>query len=109
MKTTFFDFIKRDLALGVVLSVLVFSCALAWGGPFLSTSQLPAAFAAAPTAMLSGTVMRSGSNVYLSLGSGNLYELEHLHHARNLDGKRVTVIGRVNSQAKRILVDGVNP
>jgi hypothetical protein len=105
MKSTFLDFIKRDLTLAIVLSALVFGCALAWGGPFLTTGEPLAAYAAAPVATLSGTVMRSGSNVYLSLGSGNLYELDNLHHARVFDGKYVTVTGRVNSQSRRILVD----
>lgn len=54
MKSTFFDFIKRDLILGIVLSALVFGCALAWGGPFLATSQQPAA-SAAPQALAEST------------------------------------------------------
>lgn len=45
MRITFFDFIKRDLMLGIILSALVFACALAMGGPFLTTSQQPAAAA----------------------------------------------------------------
>ncbi|MGP8252198.1 MAG: DUF5818 domain-containing protein [Terracidiphilus sp.] len=109
MKSTFFDFIKRDLTLVIVLSALVFVGALAWGGPFLATYQPPAGFVVAQTATLSGTVMRDGSNVYLSLGSGKLYELENVRHARSFDGKLVTVTGRVNAQAKLILVDGLRP
>ncbi len=46
MKSSFFDFIMRDLTLGIVLSALVFASALALGGPFLTTSQQPAAPAA---------------------------------------------------------------
>jgi Protein of unknown function (DUF5818) len=107
MKSTFFQFIKRDLTLGIVTSALVFVSALAWGGPFLTTNQLPAAFAAAQTATLSGTVMHDGNNVYLSLGSGKLYELENVRHARSFDGKFVTVTGRVNAQAKLILVERI--
>lgn len=47
MKANFFDFIKRDLILGIVVSALVFGCALAWGGPFLASNQ-PSAASAAP-------------------------------------------------------------
>jgi hypothetical protein len=49
MKSTFFDFIKRDLILGIILSALVFGCAFAWGGPFLVTNQQPALSAPAQT------------------------------------------------------------
>jgi hypothetical protein len=42
MKRTFFEFIKRDLLLGIIVTVLVFASALAWGGPFLASSQQPA-------------------------------------------------------------------
>ncbi len=49
MKSTFFDFIKRDLILGIVLSALVFACAFAWGGPFIATNQQPAPTNAAQT------------------------------------------------------------
>lgn len=55
MNSTFFDFIKRDLLLGIVLSALVFGCALALGGPFLTTSQQPAASPAAQTLAETGT------------------------------------------------------
>jgi hypothetical protein len=107
MKRTFFQFILRDLTFGIAISAFVFVCALAWGGPFLATNQLPAAFAAAQAATLSGTVMRDGSNVYLSLGSGKLYELENVRHVGSFDGKFVTVTGRVNAQAKLILVERI--
>jgi hypothetical protein len=55
MKSNFFDFIKRDLLLGIVLSALVFACALALGGPFLTTNQQPAASVAAQALTQTGT------------------------------------------------------
>jgi hypothetical protein len=103
--------IGRDLLFGVILSALVFLGALVWGGPFLITSQPPASSGAAQTitqtATLSGTVMRSGSTVYLSLGAGNLYELQNLRHARRYEGKYVRVTGQVDSQSKLILVERI--
>ncbi len=103
--------IRRDLLFGIVFSALVFAGALLWGGPFLITSQPPAVSGAAPTltqtATLRGTVMRSGSTVYLSLGAGNLYELQNVRHARRYDGKYVRVTGQVDSQSKLILVERI--
>ncbi|MGB6727842.1 MAG: DUF5818 domain-containing protein [Terracidiphilus sp.] len=113
MKITFLQFIKRDLTLGLILSALVFVSALAFGGPFLSTSQQPTASTAATflaqNATLQGTVMRDGSNVYLSLGTGNLYELQNVRHVRRFDGKLVRVTGQVDSRSKRIVVERMRP
>ncbi|MGH9600189.1 MAG: hypothetical protein ACRD27_10010 [Terracidiphilus sp.] len=34
--------IKRDLIFGIFMCALVFSCALAWGGPFVKSDPGPA-------------------------------------------------------------------
>jgi hypothetical protein len=109
MKSTFFQLIKRDLTLGIVVSAFVFVCALAWGGPFLATSQ-PSTVAGQTftrTATLTGLVMRDSSNVYLNLGAGKLYQVENADRVRGFDGKYVTVVGQVNAQAKLILVERI--
>jgi len=49
MKSTFFDFMKRDLILVIAVSALVFGGALAWGGPFLTTNSQATASTPAQT------------------------------------------------------------
>ncbi len=113
MKKTSFQFIKRDLTLGIVVSSLVFVAALAWGGPFLATSR-PAASAAgtavqasAPTATLTGTLTHDGNVVFLNGSDGKRYKLENLQLPRSVEGKLVSVTGQVDSQAKLIRVDRI--
>ena len=107
MKSTFIDFIKRDLTLWIALSGLVFASALAWGGPFLATNHRSraAGMTFAQTATLTGLVMRDGRNVYLNLGERKLYQIENVEWVSGFDGKYVTVTGRVNAQAKLIRVE----
>lgn len=115
MKVSFFEFIRRDLILGIVLSALVFGCALALGGPFLATNRsaapvaAPAAQPAPQATTLRGTVTRNGGHVYLNDGVGNVYQLDNVHHSRALEGQYVAVTGELYSQARLMYVERIVP
>ncbi len=96
----------RELFLGVAISVFVFVCALAWGGPFL----LRASSGAAVHAQLNtftGTVVRTGEQFELRATSGQVYRLDDPQHAQSFEGKAVTVTGTLDAQADLIHVEQI--
>jgi hypothetical protein len=105
--------IRRDLFFGIILTALVFVCALIFGGPFLSASPSTAtpAGSASPaqtqTTTVNGTVKRNGDQVYLSDRSGNTYMLDHQQFMRKLDGRFVSITGQLNSRTMRMHIEKV--
>jgi hypothetical protein len=106
--------IQRDLFLGVILTALVFACALIFGGPFLSASSSSAtsAVSALPaqpqTTTVNGTVKSNGDQVYLSdSASGKTYQLDHQQSIRPFAGRFVSVTGQLNSQSGLIHVQKI--
>ncbi|HEY1766883.1 MAG TPA: DUF5818 domain-containing protein [Terracidiphilus sp.] len=98
----------RDLLLGIAASAFVFVCALAWGGPFLSTVAN-----AAPTqtqgqhATFTGTVMRNGEQFVLRDTSGQIYRLDDPRHAQPFEGKAVKITGSLDAEAHLIHVERI--
>jgi hypothetical protein len=106
--------IQRDLLLGVVITALVFACALIFGGPFLTASSASAASAVSAlpaqtqTTTVNGTVKQNGDQVYLSeASSGKTYRLDHQQGIRPFAGRFVTVTGELNSQSMLIHVEKI--
>jgi len=104
--------IQRDLLLGVVITALVFACALIFGGPFLTASSAASAVSALPaqtqTTTVNGTVKQNGDQVYLSeASSGKTYRLDHQQGIRPFAGRFVTVTGELNSQSMLIHVEKI--
>ena len=107
--------IGRDLVFGIILTALVFASALILGGPFLSESHPAAAEAVsavqapAPTATLSGTLSRSGALMGLIDGAGNYWKLDNIKYVSLLEGKLVTVTGKLNAQSRVMHVVKIEP
>jgi Protein of unknown function (DUF5818) len=99
-------YLFRDLFLGVLLSLFVFVCALAWGGPFLSTASYAAAVQAQQATFV-GTVVRDGEQFVLRASSGQIYRLDDPHHAQAFEGKEVKVTGTLNAEAHMIHVERI--
>jgi hypothetical protein len=98
----------RDLFLGIAASAFVFVCALAWGGPFLSTaSNAATAHVQAQHATFTGTVMRNGEQFVLRETSGQIYRLDDPRHAQSFEGKAVKVTGSLDTEAHLIHVERI--
>ena len=114
------QFIKRDLSLGLTLSALVFTCALAWGSPFFGTGSGPKAVAVqeqaqpaqpqqeqAKSKTYTGTVVKDGEQFVLRESSGQLFKLDDPERAKQFEGKAVTVTGQLDMEAKLIHVESI--
>jgi uncharacterized protein YdeI (BOF family) len=103
--------IKRELALGVALSALVFMCALAWGSPFISAGSaltpVQAQQVQAQSVTLSGTIVRDGEQFMLREAGGQVYRLDDPQHAQSFEGKAVKVTGKLDTEAKLIHVERI--
>jgi uncharacterized protein YdeI (BOF family) len=123
--------IKQDLAVGFGLSALVFTCALAWGSPFVSssssaTSSDPSLASAqdqpqqAPSQppeesqqpqdksiTLTGTVVRDAGQFLLRDSSGQVYKLDDPERVKPFEGKAVKVVGQLDSDAELIHVETI--
>jgi hypothetical protein len=101
----------RDLFLGIAASAFVFLCALAWGGPFLSTvsygEPVQAQQSPAPRATFTGTVLRNGEQFVLRDAGGKIYRLDDPRQAQSFEGKTVKLIGTLDAQARLIRVDHI--
>lgn len=110
--------IKRDLTLALLMSALVFVCALAWGHPFIGTGSSQAAAVAAPvqaqqgqaqSAIFSGTIQRNGEQFFLREASGQIYRLDDPQHAQAYEGQAVKVTGKLDAEARLIHVEHIEP
>ena len=131
--------IKRDLGFGLVVSVLVFAGALAWGYPFEAAAsgpqsatvssqaqqqpgqaqQQPGQAQQLPDQMQSqdqpqsktftGTIAKSGSEYVLRDSSGQTYKLDAPDQAQSFEGKAVTVTGQLVPQSNTIHVESIQP
>jgi hypothetical protein len=118
--------IKQDLSVGLGLSVLVFTCALAWGSPFVvsassSTSSSGPSLAkvqdqpqqAQPqqpqnkSATFTGTIVLDGGQYLLHDSSGQLYKLDDPERAKPFEGKAVKVTGHLDMESKLIHVEKI--
>jgi uncharacterized protein YdeI (BOF family) len=118
--------VKQDLFAGFGLSVLVFTCALAWGGPFIvsgssSTSSAGPSLAKAQdqpqqtqsqepqdkSATFTGTVVLDGAQYLLRDSSGQIYKLDDLERAKPFEGKAVKVTGHLDAEARLIHVEKI--
>ena len=99
-----------------VLSVLVFTFALAWVSPHLFAS---AAWAQQPTqeptpdqnqkqsTTFTGTIAHNGKNYVLRDSSGATYTLDDAERAKQFEGKTVKVTGQLDQEAKLIHVENI--
>jgi len=112
--------IKRDLSAGFVLSVFVFTCAMAWGGPFIaaSSSTIAAGVQESPqqaqskqeqdkSGTFTGTVVKDGEQFSLRDSSGQVYKLDDPERAKPFEGKAVKVTGQLDMHAKLIHVESI--
>ena len=121
--------IKRDLAIGVSASVLVFACALAWGSPFVAagSAQEPtpqqtqpqpdqaqpqpnpeqAAPDQASAKTFTGIIQKSGSRFVLKESSGQVFKLDDSASAKPYVDKQVKVVGQLDEQAMLIHVQSI--
>jgi hemolysin activation/secretion protein len=124
--------IKRDLAIGVSASVLVFACALAWGSPFVAAGSAQAQEQAQPqqtqpqpdqaqpqpnpdqaapdqtsAKTFTGTIQKSGSHFVLKDDSGQIFKLDDAASAKPYVGKPVKVVGQLDEQAMLIHVQSI--
>jgi len=113
MRDTFWQFIKRDLSLGLLLSALVFVSALAWGGPFLTGSSGVTAWQAryhhSRVTTFNGTIVSSNGEFVLRDSSGKTYRLDGQQNAQLFADKEVKVTGRLNNEASLIHVKRIEP
>lgn len=94
--------LSRDLLLGIAMSVFVFVCAFAWGGPFLSTASYETQHAT-----FAGTVARDGAQLVLRDDTGRVYSLDDPQQAQPFEGKAVTVTGTLDPGAHVLHVDQI--
>ena len=118
--------IKQDVSVGFGISVLVFTCALAWGSPFVesgssSTSnsgpslakaqdqsqQTPSQQPEDKSATFTGTVVLDGGQYLLRDSSGQVYKLDDSERAKPFEGKAVKVTGHLDTEAKLIHVEKI--
>jgi hypothetical protein len=100
----------RELFLGIAASVLVFACALAWGGPFLSSVTSGAVRVQqshTESGTFIGTVVRTGEQFDLHETSGQVYRLDDPQHAQTFEGREVTVTGTLDTEAGLIHVEQI--
>jgi hypothetical protein len=109
--------IKRDLTLALLMSALVFVCALAWGHPFIGTGSAAVADAASMqaqqgqerSAIFAGTIQRNGEQFFLRESSGQIYRLDDPRQAQPYEGQSVKVTGKLDTQARLIRVEHIEP
>jgi len=107
--------IKRDLVFGIILTALVFASAFILGGPFLATTPASAAAAVsavqAPTqtTTLNGILSRSGQLMSLNDGTGHRWKLDNIQYVSILEGRLVSVTGKLNSQSRVMHVEKIKP
>lgn len=124
--------IKRDLGFGLVVSVLVFAGALAWGYPFEAAASGPQSATVSSQAQqqpgqaqqqpgqmqsqdqpqsktFTGTIAKSGSTYVLRDSSGQTYKLDAPDQAQSFEGKAVTVTGQLDPQSNTIHVESIQP
>jgi uncharacterized protein YdeI (BOF family) len=124
--------IKQDLSAGFGLSALVFTCALAWGSPFVSGSsaastpvssltkaqdqpqqaqdqpqQAPSQQSQDKSSTFTGTIVHDGGQYLLRDSSGQVYKLDDPDRAKPFEGKTVKVIGHLDMEAKLIHVEKI--
>ena len=107
--------IKRDLAIGLGLSTLVFVCALAWGSPFVGAATGAGAAQAQTqpppqepqSQTFTGTIVKKGSHYCLQDQSGQVYRLDDAESAKAYMGKNVKVTGQLDPQAMLIHVQNI--
>ena len=112
------DLLKRDMTLAVAITALVFMCALAWGRPFISTGsaevpvqaqQVQAQQGQGQTATYMGTVLRHGEQFVLRDADGQIYQLDDPRDAQTFEGKSVKVTGKLDTDARLIHVERIEP
>ena len=109
--------IKHDLTLALLVSAFVFVCALAWGHPFIGSGSDAAAAGAAvqaqqnqaQSAIFAGTVQRNGEQFFLREESGQIYRLDSARLAQPYEGQSVKVTGKLDTQARLIHVEHIEP
>ena len=104
--------IKRDLCAGAAVGILVFACALAWGGPFIGpgTSPMPVKVQDQPQNKFStytGTIVKDGEPFLLRDASGQVYKLDDAGRTKPFEGKTVKVTGKLDMEAKLIHVESI--
>jgi uncharacterized protein YdeI (BOF family) len=111
--------IRQDLSFGFGLSVLVFTCALAWGSPFVSSSgstpvkpqdqpqQVQSQQGQDKSTTFTGTVVKDGEQYLLRDSSGQVYKLDDSERAKPFEGKTVKVTGHLDTEAKLIHVENI--
>ena len=118
--------IKQDLSVGFGLSVLVFTCALAWGSPFIvsgssSTSSAGPSLSKVQdqpqqtqsqepqdkSATFTGTVVLDGAQYLLRDSSGKVFKLDDPERAKPFEGKAVKVTGHLDAEARLIHVEKI--
>lgn len=118
--------IKQDLSVGFGLSVLVFTCALAWGSPFIVSGPSPTSSSGSSlakaqdqpqqtqpqepqekSATFTGTVVLDGAQYLLRDSSGQIYKLDDPERAKPFEGKAVKVTGHLDMEARLIHVEKI--
>ncbi len=104
--------LKREILIGTALSAFVIVCAWAWGRPFITASAPPQTAQAqsqAQSGSFTGTIERDGEQFFLRVTSGPIYRLDDPKDAQPLEGKPVTVVGRLDPGARTIHVERIAP
>ena len=111
--------VKRDLAIGGAIGAMTLALAMAWGSPFVTTSNAYAQDQApapqhqqaqpdqAKSATFTGTVVRSGEVFALRDSSGQMFKLDDTERAKPFAGKTVKVTGQLDEQAMVIHVESI--
>lgn len=109
--------LKHELTLALLVSAFVFVCALAWGHPFIGGNSNGVAAAAvvqpqqgqAQSAIFSGTIQRDGEQFLLREESGQIYRLDSSRLAQPYEGQSVKVTGKLDTDARLIHVEHIEP
>ena len=107
--------LKRDLAIGLSASAVIFVCALAWGSPFVATSSgaKSAQVQAQPqqgqtgSKIFAGTVVKTGEEYALRESSGQVYKLDNSESVKAYEGKPAKVTGKLDEEALLIHVESI--
>lgn len=118
--------IKRDLAVGLSISALLFICALVWGSPFVAAGtgsnslqtqeqpqqpqppqDQPQQTQPQQSRTFTGTVLKSGEQFVLRDSAGQVYKLDNQDSAKPYEGKSVKVTGQLDEQAMLIHVESI--
>jgi hypothetical protein len=104
--------LKREVLLGMALTAFVVLCAWAWGAPFVAAPGPGSPVQAqgqAQTGSFTGTIQRDGEQFFLRESNGPIYRLDDPKDAQPLEGKAVTVTGRLDAGARTIHVERIVP